>query len=64
MIKNARGEILPKCKWSKWQVIDGLGNKEFVCTYGGGGYCFADEGCKHYERKVDSDDSEERSGQA
>ena len=48
MMKNVRGEILPKCKWSKWQVIDDLWNHEFVCTYGCGHYCFADEECKHY----------------
>lgn len=64
MMKNARGEWLPKCKWSKWQVVDGIGSKEFVCAYGGGGYCFADEGCKHYEKAGGRDDSEERCRQA
>ena len=48
-----------RCRWSEWQVIDDLWNHEFVCTYGCGHYCFADEQCKHYwpDGKVELDDN-------
>ena len=56
-------EILSRCKWSDWQIIDDFWNHEFVCTYGCGHFCYADDKCHHYEpeeRNV-NDDSKKRS---
>ena len=51
-------EFLNRCKWSDWKIIDDFDNHEFVCTYGGGHFCYADDKCQHYEpeeRKENND---------
>ena len=55
-------EYVIRCKWSELKVIDEFMNHEFVCTYGGGHFCFAEENCKHYEpvERKEIDDSKKK----
>ena len=38
-----------KCIWSKYECINDFMDKDFVCSYYRGQFCYSDESCVHYE---------------
>lgn len=38
-----------KCIWSKYECINDFMDRDFVCSYYRGQFCYSDESCVHYE---------------
>lgn len=44
-----------KCIWSKYECINDFMDRDFVCSYYRGQFCYSDESCVHYEPEEGKD---------